>query len=352
MKVYIDLTDNMTDIAEATAQRLRAFSDDLDPRTVDYVASAMARHVGDLALASASLSDNLITIPHEGLVPLHVLDMAPHHGSRNERSAVVAGLMWGQGLTPQVVRRMKLLHDCMPNDRIIAVATPAGSASRWGSLAPAQRTALSGGDFSPLADPLLEYLHNTGVRNVDLVGTSFGADEIAAAAARAADHGMAVNRVVAIEPTSVLSRRVGRLVLDFCATRHSIARHVGISGNSSYDKLQQAEFAISSLLTLAVNSLLRPTSRAAAQYLAGGQFGKQLAAALDSQEGMNVQIVWGTHSGLAPYEHTQRLAGTLRERYGERVSVLWMSGLGHGLCSDVALTTLLTLQGLGRTAAA
>lgn len=339
----------MTDIAAATAERLRTFGD-LDPHTVDYVASAMAEYVGGIALTDADPSDSLRTIPHEGPVPLHVLDIAPR-GSYDKQSAIVVGLMWGQGLTRWARHRLNILSNCIPNDRVVAVATPAGSAARWGSLAPAQCVALSSGDFSPLANPLLDHLRNTGVREVDLVGTSFGADEIAAVAARAADHDITVNRLVAIEPTSLLARHVGQLVLDFCATRHSIARHVGMSGSPAYDKLQQAEFALSSLITLAANSLLRPTSRAAAQYLAGGQFEKQLTAGLDSQKDMKVQVVWGTHSGLAPYEHAQRLAGKLRARYGDRVSVLWMPGLGHGLCSDVALTTLLTMQGLGRTPA-
>lgn len=338
----------MTDIAAATAERLRAFSTDLDPNIIEYVAYNTARHVGDLNQGALEIAGQVQTIPHEGPVPLQVLDMVPD-GEYDERSVVVVGLMWGQGLTPWVARRLALLRDCMPNDRIVALATPAGSSPRWGSLSPAQLTALKRGNFSPLVDPLLEYLQSTGVQHADLVGTSFGADELAAATAKAADYDIKVNRFLAIEPTSILVRHVGRLVVDFCATRYSVAPHVGVSGSASYDRLQRAEFTLSNLAALAVHSLLRSTSRAAAAYLAGGQFGRQLKAGLASQKDTLAQIVWGTASELAPYTHAQRLVQTIQEEHGERVSVLWMPELGHGLCSDVALTTVLTLQGLGRT---
>lgn len=341
----------MTDIAAATAERLRAFSNDLDPSIIDYVAQETARHTNDLAQGAMEIADHLRTIPHEGPMPLQVLDMIPDE-QYDEQSAVVVGLMWGQGLTPWVTRRLALLRDCMPNDRIVALATPAGSPSRWGSLSPAQLDALKKGNFSPIVDPLLEYLQSTGVQHADFVGTSFGADELAAATAKASDYGIKVNRFLAIEPTSIVVRNVGQLVVDFCATRYSVAPHVGVSGSSAYDRLQKAEFTLSSLAALAVHSLARSTSRAAAAYLAGGQFGRQLRAGLASQKEALAQIVWGTASELAPYVHAQRLAQTIQEEHGERVSILWMPELGHGLCSDVALTTVLTLQGLGRILAA
>jgi pimeloyl-ACP methyl ester carboxylesterase len=199
------------------------------------------------------------------------------------------------------------------------------------------------GDLTPFVDSSLRYLCDTGVTTTTQLGYSYGADRALAMAIAAADEGVAVRQLVAVEPASLQQRSMLGLGRAFQAcTPRFRARLLAATSPLLRDSRRTAdEQALMVWL-----ALLRPTNLAIARALARGGFVERAALALQAQADLKMHLAWGSQSELSDDSIMTTSVGDLQQAYPLRVTQTRLVGGDHSMADDIALHAAIMLQGV------
>lgn len=300
-------------------------------------------------LSYATLTEQYTTLDGWSIVPgdryhgsLSILTLQPQ-GKYNTKHARIYYTPIAAPVDANITMRMLRLFAADPSEQLIVVGNPgilgrpSGGRAKLRGL---QR--LWKGDLSPVVDPLLSYLQKQGIRTVDHIGFSYGAERATIAAARSAAYGLSVKSAIWMEPVAVVNRTIWQLGKEFNAGRHRLDDYVRAANSKP---LFEARHQTDASLLPVLSALLRPSNLALEHALIHGGFESHARAAFNSQPTMRAAIVWGTESELVPNEAVSAIIDRLQADYrSSRICSLPMQGMHHAGGDDIDLHAAMVLQ--------
>lgn len=295
-----------------------------------------------------------VVLPHYYDKPIEVATLTPREDF-NETEARVLHLPMANPISPSMMMRAMRLFESDPSKQLIVYGNLSGF-NRAGRVPLGDsRVMYQTHTLLPLVRPTLQHLQDAGIKQVDHLGYSMGADKAAVAISDSYER-QSVERGVLIEPAAVASRGLVRLAKDFARSNSELKRYWQQSKSQPYTELREKETALG-LITWSAG-LLRLTNLAVAKALSDDDFEPRVARALeaaqrsseDANSDLKVAIGWGELSEVSSPEHMRQLTGRLQERYGEdKIKTMEFRDMHHAGGDDIDLHAAIMLQGLKLT---
>jgi len=247
-------------------------------------------------------------------------------------------------IDPNLIVRGLRLAAADPTKQLILTGNPSSLSSPYNKLGATARHEVARGNLSPAVEPVLRYLGNMGITEVEHVGYSLGADKAATACARSSGFGICVRNGVFIESITAERRSLLSLAIRFAKTTSTLEANVKASNSDVL--LEARQLSNQGFIRYALG-YFDPTNVAIARCLTGQGIAQRVLDALRLQPELQAVIAWGTASELTPQSVMQRVAGELKHSVsGQRVSTLVIEGMGHNSCEDINFHAAIVLQGL------
>lgn len=271
--------------------------------------------------------------------PIEVIDIKP-----SEYDGVhVYHLPMGNGLDENMRIGIATLAAAEPNKRLIAAGNPGAPGQASGKLRVCDLPKVWNGDMRPTVDPLLQYLGSQRIERADHTGGSCGADRATTAIGYAEKYDHYVSHAILMDPASVVRRSLPALARQFLKSAAPMEGYVQATESQPYfDARKQAHKTNHG--TIGAVGLLRPSNVAIAHALSLDGFETRVTNALDSQEKMRTDIIWGTESELAAHGAMLGVMERLTDQYSNRVRATALDGHMHAVYCDIFLQTALILQ--------
>lgn len=318
-----------------------------DAPIADRAAEVADRQRRGLGITAATLPTTDWFEPKDGK-PIEVLDIVPENGYEN---TVTYCQPLGTRLDPNVLYRLGVLGDMLPDTRLIAVGEASGPFFPSNKLSYRNMLRAMKGDLRGKVSPLLEYLESQGIDKVSHIGYSAGSELAVAAAERGKDY-IDTERVVTMEPASVekLPLALGRdtLTSRFFSSGGDIRKYIEGADSPEYTAVRPAGMKEVAAIARYSLGLLRPSNIAMSKHLSNGQFEPRMAEALQHNPGMTAGIVWGTASELAINSQMEDATQRLRDQYPGRVDTYPIQGGTHAMTDDPFLHNAYVAQALVR----
>ncbi|HET8992051.1 MAG TPA: hypothetical protein VFN31_03405 [Candidatus Saccharimonadales bacterium] len=302
---------------------------------------AEAQRNSDWQTIAGKLPEPQIFIPENGN-PIQVLDISP----KDYETTQVYNLPMGCGLDASMTMRVATLASTQPTKRVIAIGNPGGPGANYGSLSREDRQALSKGNMRPVIEPMFQYLNSQKLSEAVQVGYSYGADKAAAAAFYAANYDQVVPKAIFMEPASVVPRSIVDLGLAFKASADGLDEYIEATASPAY--LEARKLAEKSGHGFAgyAGGLMRLSNIAIAKSLCYPSFWPHVSGALDQNENMKADLVWGTKSTISPDKSMRHQLRQPNKFYDhlQRVRTLVIEGGKHAMGDDIFLLSALVLQ--------
>jgi hypothetical protein len=247
-------------------------------------------------------------------------------------------------IDPNLIVRGLRLAAADPTKQLILTGNPSSLSSPYNKLGASARHEVARGNLSPAVEPVLRYLGNIGITEVEHVGYSIGADKAATACSRASDFDICVRNGVFIESITSEHRSLLSLAIRFAKTTSTVEANVKASNSDVL--LEARQLSNHGFIRYALG-YFDPTNVATAMCLTGQGIAQRVLDALRLQPELQAVIAWGTASELTPQSVMQRVAGELEHsEFGQRVSTLVIEGMSHNSCEDINFHAAIVLQGL------
>ena len=238
-----------------------------------------------------------------------------------------------------------------PTQRLIMIGNPSSLGHAPGKLSLKQSGAvMRTNSLAPAVSGLHEYLSSRGIKFAAHIGYSYGADKALTTTLTAPHYGQTVDKLVAVEPVTIVPQNLMFLLKKFIATRHQQPRYVEQSDSKPYDELWHDD----SLLKFAAYSagLLRLSNIAVARVLTKGGYSTRLKQALAANSDLQTVTAWGTESELI----RDSLAFVTLSRFAKhndnsgrgRSSFMRLKGMHHAGADDIDLHAAIFLEALSR----
>jgi hypothetical protein len=296
---------------------------------------------------SFDIDNSLVTFVPEGSdKPLQVLTLQPE-GDFDETQANVYHTPMGNAATTNMIMRSMRLFAANPTEQLILVGNPSAPGNGAGRLSlKDSRQAHSEHSLRPFVEPLIRQLGAQGVRSVNHLGFSYGADKAATASHVSDDYGIKVRNGVFVEPASVERQNILKLAQRFGSAFPPLERYVEQTGSEPYRQARASENMAAMLLGSV--GLLRASNLAIAATLANGGFEHRVRQALAAQPDMRVAIGWGTASELADDQAMTAAVDRMTSDFGgHRIKTpIRLEGMHHAGENDIDLHAAIMLQGL------
>lgn len=255
-------------------------------------------------------------------------------------------LPMGNPLADHMQLRIATLAVAEPNKRIIGVGNPSGPRQGVGTLSIKSLRPVWKGDLRPTVDPVLRYLSTQNITEATHIGFSYGAEKAAAAAQYADRYDQSVPRGLFMEPVALKKRGLLELARDFNSTAAAFDGYVNAAASPAVAQAGQRAAEKSHGMTGYMLGLLRVSNIAIAHALTKEGFEERVSEGLTKQEQLEAHLVWGSESELAIHSIMVNLANRLKDRFGNRVSVMELEGQKHAMGDDIFLHTAMVLQAL------
>ncbi len=208
------------------------------------------------------------------------------------------------------------------NQPMIAFENPGYGGSD--SLSIAQRTALWRGEFKPVTDTMSDIIQSMGVKSVNAIGYSMGADLAASFAANANKYHINVERLFVMESPRVVPQSVGKLALNFWRE----------TPNLKFAWTHPADPVLRSIVKLDFGLPKGLTTYGPALYKGG--FEQDVCQALETQPDMALIIGASGASKVSPKHATTLLYRRISSSYPQHSSrLIIMPGETHSYGDSV-----------------
>jgi pimeloyl-ACP methyl ester carboxylesterase len=292
---------------------------------------------------------NLTSVPEiipatSGYKAFEVLTITPS-GSYSKTEARILYLSMACSIAQSSVMRALRLFASDPTQQIIVSGNPAALGCPYNKIRMANARSVARGDLSATVDPLLALLASRGIKTIDALGYSYGADKAATASIRAAQFGIQVRRGVFVEPATSTQRSLQQLRIAFTAAGEALPRYIADANSPPLNEARQLS-SVSQARYIA--GFLRLSNLAIVTGLTHPYFKQRVEEALIAQPGMHVTIAWGSLSELAPAKLIESVVQTLQANnvFKNRLSSMILRGMYHAGADDINLHAAILLQGL------
>ena len=208
------------------------------------------------------------------------------------------------------------------NDSLILIVTPGFGYS--GDLTTKQKSDLKNNSYDSVATSMLSLLGSLGIKSINCIGYSLGA-EIASAIAANANDQIKVNNLVLVEAPRVSRstklERLSRFLLEY--------PNLKFAWNHPADSILRT---VSNLKSSAPNRNL--TAYLSSLFLDGTE--RTLFQALDRQAGLSLTLCSGQNSKISPLVANTRIASQLRLKFRDhKVRQIILPGETHAFAASV-----------------
>lgn len=282
------------------------------------------------------------SVHYEGYNPLEVFHIPA--SSRERKGAVIVGLAMSNPLDGGQRFQTAAIASMAPDYDVIAFGNPSGGSFDSGVLSKRHQKEVVKGNARPLVDPVLKYVDAQGYDAVIPYGYSYGA-ELSAELARYVDN--EVPGFITVDSASAKKESALAKGLRFMTTNGPFKGYVDASEMDAFlaareDSLKPGEFnkGIATLSSLAIG-----------RYIARGQHGEKLAAALEEQPEAIHSGFWAEKSefGLFDRGRMPSLYEGLAVDFPGRVIGFSMTGQRHAFANHIPTQMAMFAQGLKNT---
>lgn len=239
-----------------------------------------------------------------------------------------------------------------PTVPLMIVGSPASIGNRANRLKLDELREVSRGNLIPAVIPILQFIMNRSVAEIEVVGYSYGADAGAAMMTAAGRFGLKAKRGVLIEPAGIKKQSVYSLAKSFGASGAELEGYVDRTESKPlFEARNRNQTAVAGFNGFArwAGGFLRASNLAITSGLARGTFGSQLNDALSTTEQSKVAVAWGSSSELVDVPAITQTVRSLNDDHYGRVFPLEIIGMHHGGGDDIDLHAAMVLQGLSLT---
>lgn len=321
-----------------TSERLHSYQS-FDQAVIEKVAQVAERQavMSYEAFFEACELQGTVKLSYAGYAPVEILDINPD-GSEDKPTLMVH-LPMTNPLDPNNLYQIATLSACLPNTRILASGNPTHGYN-FGILNRQQRTQVARGDFRPTVEPLMKYAESQKLSDINQYGYSYGADKAVTAAATTAYN---VEKLVTLEPASVVGRSIVKLALDFGSSSKHLDKYVSANKLPAFNAARKDSVGMLDYYL----GLMKLTNIAVARGLSDGKFEDRLQDAFISQSKMETLLAWGTDSELASNSAMDAINNRMIAKYGfNRVRALRLIRQTHALANDLALQAAVVLTSI------
>lgn len=265
---------------------------------------------------------------------VEVVDIRPSE----EKDTLFYHLPMGNSLDPNMLVRLHVLADVLPNTRILASSNPGGIGVRSGSLSYIERLKVARGDFLPTVEPLLRYAAWEKIESAKQVGFSYGADKALAGAHHSSSYDIEATDLVAMEPASIARRGLMDLGLAFGWSSRQLKRYIEAAKYPAYeDARKHALKATHGMANYLGGVIFRPTNNAISRGIGQGTLEARLDRLMDFRPETRVTLVWGSESELASDGLMLAMQARHEEEGRQKVDYMRIAGGHHAMGDDVFL---------------
>jgi hypothetical protein len=278
--------------------------------------------------------------PHIQGFPIEIVDRRPAD-EEDPEWVVSMSLPMANGLTPNMLYHVATIASLLPYRRVVAEGNPGSVGHNGSRMSLEEAFAAVNGRLDLRALPLQVYLEEQGLTKADQIGYSAGVD---IAIAKSSTGDVQTKNLIAIEPASVVPRRLWQLAWAFAKSGKYLQEYIDAAQMST----QQDAFDASPGLMATNAGLLRPTNIALAMRMCKGGFIEDLRYALygAGPELANTTIAWGTASELAGDTQLKKGLDNIDLILRDRIRQIRLRRQHHALANDPLLHGAIVLEGL------
>ncbi|MDB5169804.1 MAG: hypothetical protein JWN82_200 [Candidatus Saccharibacteria bacterium] len=329
----------------STAERLQAyynFDEDVLAAVEDAAERQNRQSYTELADAYGLADGPLLSRPlPDTHRKLEYLDLRPAV-EYDETHARLLFAPLGIAVDENMAMRAMRLFGTQPVERLVVVGSPALLGNRNNLLRFSDLPGTAAGNLSHTVWLALRQLQDDGVRTLDTLGYSYGADRAATAASEAANFEIEAERGVWAESPAVANRGL-KLLTDFARSGKVLDDYVNAAQS---DPLIEARKIAHKGSARYWAGMARVGNLATAITLARDSFSGRALAALQEQPGMRATVAWGTASEITDNDRMEQIAHDLQTAFPGRVGALALEGMHHAGGDDIDLHAAIMLQGL------
>lgn len=241
-------------------------------------------------------------------------------------------------IDPKSIYWALTIHRLFPDRMSVLVGNPAGPGYSGGSLSRSGRRIVSGSDFTPTVEPVLEELQKRHITITNQIGASQGVNRVNAATTNASRYDIQVSRMVHIEPSDPYERPIPTLAKDFFSSGKHLNHYIEAAGS---DAFEQADRDCAGWASWISGLIFRPTNVAHSQGLAKGMYFPNTVDALNAGQS-RLHAFWGTNSEMAADPINSMFYQSLITIMGSgRIEATRLPGQYHALSNDIHLLAAL-----------
>jgi len=278
--------------------------------------------------------------------PFEYLRLTPQEDYDDTHARVLHAPM-ATPINPSLAVRAIRLFGADPKQQLVVVGNPGPVGSNAGTLGRQEIRQVWNGDLSPTVMPTIRLLGDLGIKSVDHLGYSCGADKAVVASALSSEYGLTTKQQVLMEMASTRERGLLGMLKAFRSCRAPLAEYIKNTGSKPlYEARRLADVG---KLRYA-GGLLRLSNVAIAKVLSQDGFSARLQESISANPDMRSTVIWGGCSELADNTYLTELMDGLKLGYGSDVIRSFVvERMLHAGGDDVDLHAAMVLQALRAT---